>query len=289
MNFVPWLVLAFSALKPSAKRMLKYHSSSTWNGFTPPIVSSLSLLLLASMVTGLVTYKRFWRGFFRRPRGRDARTLNGDLHRLGGLWGLPFTLLIALTGLWYLVESLGGEAPRQPQPTLHVAAPAVSGALIDRMVAAARAAQPDLEVREVRLPAEDEGAAAVMGQGSAVLVRDRANAVWFDARDGGGLLSARGDALSLHQRISEMADPLHFGTFGGLAIKLLWVLFGVILTGLAVTGALITSLRLARGPDAPRERLSLTAWRAMGGWRYAGVAAALVTLVLTPFSMSGAG
>lgn len=254
-----------------------------------PIVSSLALVLLTSLVTGLLTYKRFWRGLFRTPRTRDARTLTGDLHRLCGLWTLPFVLLISLTGFWYLVESLGGEAPRLPEPSLEAEAPPVPGKLIDAMVAAAQAAQPDLQVQEIRLPSDKEAEVAVMGQASALLVRDRANAVWFDARNGRLLLSARGEALNTHQRLSEMADPLHFGTFGGLATKLLWLLFGLLLTGLAVTGALITSLRLAPSSQASEAPLSLTAWRAMGAWRYVGVAAILIALALAPFSLSGTG
>ena len=75
-----------------------------------PIVCSLALLLAASLVSGIVTYKKWWRGFFRAPRGGDGRRMTGDLHRLMGLWSLWFVALITLTGLWYLVETLGGNA-----------------------------------------------------------------------------------------------------------------------------------------------------------------------------------
>jgi uncharacterized iron-regulated membrane protein len=39
------------------------------------------------------------------------------------------------------------------------------------------------------------------------------------------------------------ADPLHFGTFGGLATKLIWVVFGLLLTGMAASGAYIYAKR----------------------------------------------
>ena len=68
-----------------------------------PIVCSLALLLAVSLVSGIVTYKKWWRGFFRAPRGGDGRRMTGDLHRLMGLWSLWFVALITLTGLWYLV------------------------------------------------------------------------------------------------------------------------------------------------------------------------------------------
>jgi uncharacterized iron-regulated membrane protein len=253
-----------------------------------PIVSSLALLLLASLVTGLITYKKFWRGFLRAPRTGDTRRLTGDLHRLAGVWSLWFVVLMIATGLWYLVESLGGDAPRLPEPPQVTAVETIDGAALDRAVAAARAAYPGLDLREVRLPLKPGEAVEVLGQADAVLVRDRANAVAVDPASAMVVLVSRGENLGVHQRISEMADPLHFGTWGGLATKLVWFVFGLLLTGLAVTGAMIYSLRLARGPDAP-ERASLRLWRGMGAWRYAATAGVVVALALAPFSMSGAG
>jgi len=50
------------------------------------VVTSLGFVLLLSLVTGLLAYKKFWRGLLRIPRwNRGARTLMGDLHRLAGL------------------------------------------------------------------------------------------------------------------------------------------------------------------------------------------------------------
>ncbi len=66
-------------------------------------VSSLAVLLLLSLLSGLFVYKKFWRGFFKRPRTRDARTFWGDVHRLGGVWSIWFIVVIALTSLWYLI------------------------------------------------------------------------------------------------------------------------------------------------------------------------------------------
>ncbi len=265
-----------------------------------PIVSSLALLLLASMVSGLVTYRRFWTGLLRRPRTRKGlpvlrdRRFMGDAHRLAGLWSLPLLLVMIATGLWYLAESLGAAAPppaaQQRARTLLAdapAAPPVSGAMLDALVARARAAIPGLEVRAIRLPRRPGESLVVSGQASAWLVRDRANAVHFDPASGRLLAVSRGEELNLHQRISEAADPLHFGTFGGLAMKLLWFVLGLLLTGLAVSGVMITSLRLALAArDAP-VRLSARAWIAMGAWRYAGAAAILVTLLAAPLALAG--
>ena len=46
------------------------------------------------------------------------------------------------------------------------------------------------------------------------------------------------------------ADALHFGNFGGLATKLIWAFFGLVLTGLGVTGVIIFGKRTAHAARA---------------------------------------
>ncbi|OWK29879.1 PepSY-associated TM helix domain-containing protein [Sphingomonas mucosissima] len=248
-----------------------------------PIVCSLALLLAASLVTGVVTYKKWWRGFFRWPHTGNTRRLTGDLHRLAGLWCLWFVALISLTGIWYLVETLGGNAPVEQPPEIGVRSPP-TGRALDRLVAIAQREKPGLDIREIRF-LEDQGV-AFLGQDSAWLVRDRVNGVVIDPANGRTTMIMDGADLSIHQRISEMADPLHFGTFGGLPTKILWFIFGALMTALSVTGTMIYALRLSRSETGGGVRI---AWRGMGIWRWIGLAAIIIALALTPFAIGGAG
>lgn len=255
-----------------------------------PIVSSLAILLLLSLVTGLVSYKKFWRGFFRRPRGGNARRLTGDLHRLAGLWSLWFVALIALTSIWYLVESLGGDAPYERPPEIDAPNVRLSMMEIDRLAAAARAAYPGLNIKEMRLPGEEGGPIGFFGQADALLVRDRVNGVWLDPADGRVVRVSRGEELSVHQRIGEMADPLHFGTWGGMTTKIIWFLFGLAMTGLSVTGVMIYSLRLntarveAEAAEVRRHGPVGRAVRGMGVWAYPSAALILLAALMVPLS-----
>src|SRR3546814_19105280 len=112
------------------------------------VCSSDLFVLAASLVTSLIFYKRFWRGFFKLQTHRGAKVFWSDLHKLTGLWGLWFVTLIAVTGIWYLAEwKITDEAP-YPDP------PAAEGSVtrtlsISRLVAAAERAYPPLEVRPV--------------------------------------------------------------------------------------------------------------------------------------------
>lgn len=241
-----------------------------------PIVSSLAFFLLVSLVTSFVIYKKWWRGFAKPLRRRDARTWWGDFHRLAGVWSLWFVALIAFTSVWYFVESLGGEAPPHPKAEVsEIASSARADAPNLRPAfAAALAAYPALHVRRVTLPGPDNPLLELHGDFEAVLVRPRSNAVFVDSRTGEVLLTTDGRDLSLHQRISEMADPLHFGTFGGYWTKVPWFLFGLAMTGLAVSGAAIYTLRLGRDRSAVlRLATSFSGmWQGMGRWRWLSVA-----------------
>ena len=251
-----------------------------------PLVSSLALLLLASLVTGIVSYKKWWRGFFRLPRGGNARRLSGDLHRLFGLWSLWFVTLIALTGVWYLVETLGGNAAVPKLVKVETVLPGPTGAALDRLVATARRVRPQLAIREIRFT-KDNGV-LLLGQDRAWLVRDRANGVAIDPADNHVLTSLDGSNLDVHQRISEMADPLHFGTFGGLATKMVWFLFGTMLTAMSVTGVIIYAKRLEKA-ERHRRTAGRIAWAGMGAWGYICVALVIMAIILTPGAIGGAG
>src|SRR5690606_743278 len=137
---------------------------------------------------------------------------------------------------WYMVETLGGNA-KVPRLAGIESAAAPTGAALDSIVARAKAVRPSLQIREIRFT-EDNGI-VLLGQDQAWLVRDRANGVAIDPGSGAITGALDGRNLTVHQRVSEMADPLHFGTFGGLTTKLIWFLFGAILTALSVTGTII--------------------------------------------------
>lgn len=220
-----------------------------------PLVSAFALLMGASLVTGLVSYKKFWRGFFRKPRTGTLRTTAGDLHRLGGLWSIWFLSLIVATSIWYLVELFGGAAPpllpleSDAKGTEAVLAQPV-GADLDRLAAQARAAYPDLTIRRVLYPFPGMGSIGFQGEAGTALTTEKADAVFVDPASGAVTMQVLGKTLGAHARISEMADPIHFGTWGGLASKAVWFVFGLFLTGLAVTGAVIYAARLHGGMGA---------------------------------------
>jgi uncharacterized iron-regulated membrane protein len=250
-----------------------------------PLVASLALVMLATFATSFVIYKGWWRGLLRIPRAGRARRYWGDTHRLAGVWSLPFLLLIGITGLWYLIESLGGDAPRvEPRLEHGVTWPAGDVvAALPGVLAAAKRAFPGLRVEQIVFPQDAARTFGVLGQHRAWLVRPRANAVWVVAST--GELRAVVDArdLTVHQRIAEMADPLHFGTFGGLTTKLLWFLWGAALTTLAASGAMVYAMRIVASDSVSRTLpTAIRIWRGMGPLRWLCGTLVLLAMGLVP-------
>lgn len=210
-----------------------------------PLVAALSIPLLLSLLSSLYIYRKWWRGLFKWPDGGRPRRLWGDVHRLAGVWSLWFILLIVLTGAWYLVESLGGDAPAAPSTSLpRNAQPpaAIDPTAVNAAMALIHQQWPAFEAVGA-VPARDGSSIVFVGQAEAWLVRERANNIAIDLRTGTIMAHHDGRDLSVHQRIAEMADPLHFGAFGGWPVRLLWFLAGTLLTALSFTGVYLYGLR----------------------------------------------
>lgn len=251
-----------------------------------PIVSALSFLLAVSLVTSFVVYKKWWRGFLKPIRLNDLRTALGDFHRLAGLWSLWFVLLMILTGLWYLAEQTALRAPDLPSAKVEASRQDMAG-LAERLpqtLEAARIVNPDLRIERIMFPSAKSGAFVLHGQDEAILVRARANTVWTKAETGAVVLTTDGRDLNLHQRLSEAADPLHFGTWGGLTTKIIWFVFGLALTGLSVSGVAIYALRLIRAERRPKRWGPALAviWAGMGLWGWPALILVIIGLLLIP-------
>jgi uncharacterized iron-regulated membrane protein len=238
------------------------------------VVCSLALPLLASMVTALVFYRRWWQRWLALKLDRGWRVFWSDLHKTGGLWSLWFVVVVALTAAWYFIEA-AGIVPDYPEPPRLNAAPAPLR--LDDALSRVRSHWPQLQVRSITLPGGYYGNVLELeGQAGDVLVRDRANKLFVDPATGAVLARQRAADLSLAARWVDTADPLHFGDFAGLGVKAIWFAFGLLLSGLALTGAYLHVQRLRRKHAGVDRRPAvvaaygvsavLLAASAVGGW-----------------------
>ncbi|MCP8899425.1 PepSY-associated TM helix domain-containing protein [Gilvimarinus xylanilyticus] len=248
------------------------------------IVGLLSIPLLLSFVSAFFIYKKWWRGFAKTPTSGDTpRRWWGDLHRWLGIWSLPFIGLIALTGLWYLVERWGGSAPAAtsllPEAAAQAQAQPQDAAKLIPAIEQALAQNPGFKLKRILVLKDNP--LLLQGEDTAILVRDRANTIAVDANTQTLIGQVKGEQLSAHQRIAEAVDPLHFGTFAGYSSKIIWFIWGLAMTILSGSGVWLCALRMGSRRKGPNPR---AAWRLIGHSRWLQLALVLASLGLTlPF------
>ncbi len=237
-------------------------------------VTLFAFVLMGSAVTGILFYKGWYRNLF-RWRWKDVRLFFSDGHRLAGVWSLAFATIIVATGVWYGVELVapadGFDPGEISEEAVVERGPAPDMLPLGEQVERAKGAFPGLDVQDV-IPGTATRATHVRGYADAWLVRPRANTVRVDPVTGEVLSVQRATEATAYHRWSNMADPLHFGTFGGLWSQAAWFLFGLLLSSLMLTGGWLWHLRAekkARAAGAGRHPR----------WGYAAAALPVIMLL----------
>jgi uncharacterized iron-regulated membrane protein len=233
--------------------LVPFTNGYSWGWY---LVSFLGLPLLASLVTGLVVYKRFWKGFF-RPTLRirhGARIFWGDFHRLSGIWSIWFIAVISVTGTWFLIQALLFDnhisistekiipaMSREAVPLSPDGSPAPRIDL-DRAIAIASQKISGLKASFVSLPGNAYSHLDVGGRGWYPLMFQTATINPYNGEVAATRLISDRSTLEF---VTESMRPLHTGDFGGLWIKLIWAFFGLLLSMMVLSGLLIWTKRTA--------------------------------------------
>jgi len=222
------------------------------------IVTLMGFVLLAAALTGFFFYRGWLKQLVTLRLFREKRLRWSDLHKVSGIWGLLFTLLIALTGIFYFVELLYQGADRYnallPPPMKQVAADSLSqfGPQPELLPASvyvrnAERALPGLRIQSMRISTHPERAVYVDGQTGNPLTRDRADKVHLHPFTGHIIDTQHTRDLGVVPFITDAVDPLHFGYFGGLWTKIPWFLFGLLLSFSILSGLRLWVVRQATG------------------------------------------
>ena len=232
------------------------------------IVGILGVMMLALALSGVVAHPRIFRDAF-RLRARDGGGLAlADWHNRLSVWTLPFSVAIALTGALIGLATVtaygvagaeyggdveavyapifGAEAEPDPAPA---SAPNVAAALHHM-----RANYPDLRLTYAIIhdPMTKGQHVQIVGEHDRRLIFGEYYA--FDA-DGSFHHTAGLADGELGQQAAASTYRLHFGNFGGVWVKIAYVVFGIALTVICATGTYIwLGKRARRGVHEPRLR-----------------------------------
>lgn len=233
-------------------------SGYSWGWYA---VTILGIPMLASLVTGILVYKKFWRAYF-KPRlrfGKGARTFWGDFHRLAGIWSIPFIFIIGLSATWFLAEAILSDSGVTlstagiptvlernvvPDAALRSDLPPLS---LDAAIANAQAANPGLRVDSIFLPSNAFSPVDLYGRASIPLFYESASINPYN----GEVVKVRGMSdQTVVELVTGSMYPLHFGDFMGLWLKVIYFLFGLLLSMMVLSGMLIWTKRTAKETKA---------------------------------------
>ncbi|MNF43624.1 hypothetical protein D3C84_247130 [compost metagenome] len=247
--------------------LVPFTNGFSWGWY---LVSFLGIPLLVSLITGLVVYKKFWKGFF-KPTLRvrhGTRIFWGDFHRLSGIWSIWFIVVISITGIWFLIQALLSDfhISISSEPVIPVVAresvplsPSGTPAKmidLDNAILIAQEKIPGLEASFVSLPSNAYSHLTIGGRGWYPLMFQTATINPYNGDiDASRLLS---DRTGL-EFVTESMRPLHTGDFGGLWIKLIWFFFGLVLSMMVLSGLLIWTKRTALATANALKRSNKTA------------------------------
>ncbi|WP_448212753.1 PepSY-associated TM helix domain-containing protein [Colwellia sp. MEBiC06753] len=221
------------------------------------LVSLMAIVMLGALITGIVIYKKFWRSFF-APKVRvnqGKKTLVTDLHKLSGVWSMWFLLLMSLTGLWYLVQAIiwhadieiEPEAPTVTMPAImSEGKPAAFTKNLNDVMEAVKAIQPEFTPSYVMLPEHNRDTYKLFGSAGDVFYDSYSYNYAVDPWTGAIVHQYTPSQMNITQTIAHITDPLHYGNVGGLWTKALWFIFGVIISGMSITGFMIWGSRNAK-------------------------------------------
>ena len=243
--------------KASFVRTLQDLHFDLLGGRTGRIINGTGAVVLTLMcVTGLVIW---WPGRTNWQRSlvvdfrRNWKRINWDLHSATGFWTLAFVLMWAVTGLYFAFPSAFRSTVNRISPISNVRIPQSSPrdgrepmswrTLIDE----AQRHAPGQHVARVVVPSSER--AAFLVQFSPVrptpLGADL-DSVYLDQYSGVRLATSAAPVRTAGDLVMAWVAPLHVGNFGGLGVRLAWLVLGLAPPLLFVTGFTMWWTRVVR-------------------------------------------
>ena len=202
------------------------------------IVFFTGVLFLVTLITGLIVYRKsIVRALLFRVRfnRRTKRSYYSSLHRILGVWTLLFNLLIVLTGLWLAGQVALTALKSSPASTIKKTGGTIIG--LDEMVKKTGKKFPDFEIHLIRIrPGSTNVQFSGRLQSDPGYYGSFYSGFTIDGTNHEILSSSFMKDLPFPNKLSKMAGPLHFGNYGGMALKIIYCLLGLAPGFLAISG-----------------------------------------------------
>ena len=229
------------------------------------LLAFMGVLFVVAIISGVVLYAPFMRRlkFAEVRHEKSTRTRWLDLHNLIGIVTLTWALVVGVTGVisacadllisaWRTEALAAMVAPYRDAPPLTERAP------VNQVLTIAAQATPGMQPDFIAFPGtrfSSEHHYSVFMKGNTHLTAHLWTPVLIDARS--LEVTAIGQRPWYMDALS-MSQPLHFGDYGGMPMKVLWAVLDVLTIIVLGSGLYLWWVR-RRTPAVQRERAEGTA------------------------------
>lgn len=216
------------------------HYSFLFGRIGQAICAILGILLLLTIVSGLVVYRKYIRKviLFQVPLYKQGRRLYSSLHRVVGVWSALINIVLLITGVWMNIPVF------QPLFSDHQTMEQKQGSFtakpnLDKLLDYCKVAAPGFEPIAINIPKDDKSPILVRGHLSSTtffLFGGKASNFAFDPVHATFMKQFDIEKADFSKKISWAIYQLHIGGFGGYLVKFIYALIGLTPALLALTG-----------------------------------------------------
>jgi len=231
------------------------------------LVGIAGIILMLSIVTGVVSHRKILRESFSLRYTRGVRVRWRDTHNIFGVWGLPFHIMIAFTGAFLgvvaiMLPILGSLVAKGDTDALMEAldlVPAAPSGEQAVMFSVDKAFQIE-QMSDGRKPwlifisnwgnSNAEYQLHYEPEGQLKITEPRT----INGVTGEPLPLTGFSVDSTTNRVFAAITPLHYATYGGFALKLLYFVLGIALCVMTIMGIMIWLERCLNGHEGQRSQ-----------------------------------
>ncbi|WP_421859556.1 PepSY-associated TM helix domain-containing protein [Oceanicaulis sp.] len=235
------------------------------------VVGLLGVMMLALVVSGFLAHPRVFKDAFRSHKPGNGQLSLADRHNRLSVWGAPFHIMIPLTGSALGLATIVALTLAQTQPGMDVNEmfdtvfgpgaedTAQAGPLPD-IAQALRVVEADFAdaglspwIVQIANPGQDGQALQILTAANQRLIFGEY--LQFDSS--GAFIGKTGlDDGTFGQQATASVYNLHFGNWGGVPVKLVYVVLGLALCVVCVSGVQLWLYKRTRktGPQPLLER-----------------------------------
>ena len=258
--------------------LLDFHRELMWPDFIGgsragrSIVGIAGIVLMLSIISGIITHTKIIKQMFTLRVERSNLLKWQDMHKVLGLWPLPFHVVISFTGaslgiialLSPLVAAIAFKGDTEAL-TQAVNAPRVKPTGIHAdMLSVDQVWDTPFRIGEVSSDELTRPKVIVINNWGDKTARynvlypvDTELAFYdrliLDATDGKVIKREAADQVSPAFRVTNAITPLHYGNFGGIWLKALYAGLGLMLAVLTATGLIIWIERRLYGKEGRKN------------------------------------